>query len=202
MPSHRHRQLRRRIKRLSKNLVPRLSDTGDYTEKELDMAAGFRLLAHAEIEAFLEESAKEAALKAITSWHANGKVSHTLGCLLSHYPKRKIPQQVLEDEKSGRSSRIHYAIQIAHGAYVHVLTKNNGVREENVKKILFPIGIKHADIDVTWLNTIDSFGRDRGFVAHNSAGAIRAIDPETEIKTVEQIVVGLGKLDTALGKLR
>jgi hypothetical protein len=202
MPSSRYRQLSRRINRLKRNLIPAASATGDYSERQLDKVAGFRLLAHAEIEAFLEERAKEVAIRAITDWRATKRPGHVVACMVSHFPKMKIPQQVLDEEKAGRQSRIDFALSAAQASYMHALTKNHGVREENVRRILFPIGVKHADIDATWLNTIDSFGINRGFVAHNAAAAIRPIDPQTEVDTVDQILAGLGLLDAILGKLR
>ena len=36
-------------------LPEKFSPTGDYSDRQLDRARGFRLLAHAEIEAFLED---------------------------------------------------------------------------------------------------------------------------------------------------
>jgi RiboL-PSP-HEPN len=202
MPSEKYRKLRQRIKQLRKNFIPKFSETGDYTEKQRDMAAGFRLLVHAEVEEFLEESAKEIALNAIKACQGTGKPGYVLACLLSHFPKRKISQNVIEDEKSGRSSRLQFALRTAHAGYVYTLDNNHGIREENLRKILFPIGVKHVEMNATWLNTIDSFGADRGAVAHRSAAAGQAIDPETEVKTVKQIMEGLEKLDHVFLKLR
>jgi len=201
MPSERYQALRHRIDRLRNHLIPETSPVGDYSEAQRDMAAGFRLLVHAEIEAFIEDSVRELALKAITSWETDGTLNQILIGLLSHFPKRKVPQDVFKDERAGKSTRIHYTLKTAHTSYVSAIRANHGIRDENLRKILFPLGVKQAEIGVTWLNTMDSFGASRGAVAHNSAGAIQPVDPDTEIKTVEQILEGLENLDMILTAL-
>jgi hypothetical protein len=50
-------------------------------------------------------------------------------------------------------------------------------------------------MDETWLNTVNSFASDRGAVAHGASITVQAIDPQTTVDTVNQILEGLKQLD-------
>lgn len=83
-----------------------------------------------------------------------------------------------------------------------MLAQNHGVKEENLLRMLLPIGLHPVHIDPAWVSTLDAFGADRGKVAHTSIKTQQQINPMDELKTVEDILVGLQKLDGLIGKLR
>jgi hypothetical protein len=56
-----------------------------------------------------------------------------------------------------------------------------------------------ADLDQTWLASLDSFCSQKGEVAHNTKRATSIINPQDELATVTQLLVGLLTLD---GKIR
>lgn len=59
-PSKRFIELKGRLVELRQNLLPvKFSATGDYTDIQMDHARGYRLLAHAEIESYLEDVSRE-----------------------------------------------------------------------------------------------------------------------------------------------
>src|SRR5262249_28485668 len=89
----------------------------------------------------------------------------------------------------------------ADNGYFHIIQKNNGIREENLVALLQPVGIDRADIDSTWLNTVDTFGFHRGEVAHSTVGAQKPIAPLSELVTVRHIRDGFADMDKALGWL-
>ena len=67
--SARFRELRARIRELRKHFLPRrFDDTGSYSARQFDRARAFRLLAHAEIESYLEDVAFDAANNAFRVW--------------------------------------------------------------------------------------------------------------------------------------
>ena len=83
-----------------------------------------------------------------------------------------------------------------------VIDQNHGIREENLSKILFPIGIEPWSLDNVWLTTMDSFGRARGSVAHTSVKTQQPIDPETEFTRIAKLILpGLKKLDKKISRL-
>ena len=76
--------------------------------------------------------------------------------------------------------------------YHHMVRKNNGIKEPNLKRLLVPVGVALSELDQAWLNTMNSFGSDRGLVAHNSRlGVTAPLDPRTEKDTVDILLVGL-----------
>jgi hypothetical protein len=79
--SARFKEMRSRLKELRKHMLPTtFSPTGNYTERQQDHARGYRLLAHAEIEAYLEDVSRATVTEAIRRWKNEGQPSK----LLSH----------------------------------------------------------------------------------------------------------------------
>ncbi|MFN9403275.1 MAG: hypothetical protein ACK57R_05995, partial [Dolichospermum sp.] len=73
--------LRTQLNRLKNEFIPEISPTGLYSESQLSRTAAYRVLAHAEIESYLEERAWEVVQNAKTLW-TKGKTTRTLICLL------------------------------------------------------------------------------------------------------------------------
>jgi len=62
--------------------------------------------------------------------------------------------------------------------------------------------IDEADVDSTWLSTLDGFGAKRGLTAH-AASVAYTIDPRDDFNTVNLIITGILKiLITAISKLK
>src|SRR5690554_4327391 len=84
--STRFKEMRTRLKELRRHLLPaKFSPTGEYSDRQLDRARGYRLLVHAEIESYLEDVAREVATKAIQEWSNNKKPSTILLSFLASY---------------------------------------------------------------------------------------------------------------------
>jgi hypothetical protein len=155
---------------LAKRFLPALpSPTGDYTEEELDHARGYRLLVHAEIEAFLEDRCKSIANATLKNFRAGGRPSYTLLNLIAfHFVQSSLTESFVKDVFASNKKHCQDAATQATSTYNWVLTKNNGIREKNFLRMVLPLGIAPIDIDSAWLSTIDSFGVNRGEVAHTS----------------------------------
>ncbi len=204
MPSARYRELARRVTKLRHHFLPAaFSATGSYTERDLDRARGFRLLAHAEIEAYLEDRARTIVNTAFKNWKSDRKPREVILKLLTfHLEQKSVSQQELKEEHAGRRQRLDEAIQSTTNAYNRILSHNHGIKEESVLKILLPLGVKHTDIDSTWLGTVDSFGSARGETAHSAVKAQQPLDPQTEFATISSILHGLEDLDKVLSKIK
>ncbi len=194
--------LRIRILALERSLLPaQFSPTGDYADEDLDRAPGFRLLVHAEMESFLETKAHELAQKARTKWDNEKSTSRVLMSLISFHISKQVTSRDLKDELERKKSRTEDCVLNACKAYSRVVSNNHGIREENLLKLLFPIGVRAHQLDISWLSTIDSFGADRGAAAHGPFRAVQQVDPKTEKETVEKILQGLEQLDALLDSL-
>jgi len=203
MSSPRFRELIRRASELRRNLLPRaFSPTGTYKARELDRARGYRLLIHAEVEAFLEDRVRQTANDAIAKWLVDRRLRSCLMSLLAFYLEQEIvSHKQLKDEYAGTNQRLDEALESACDAFNKSVGQNNGVRERNVLRLLFPVGLKRNEIDPTWLSTIDSFGTRRGEVAHSSVQTQQPPDPKNELDTVKLILKGLADIDRVLQRI-
>ena len=203
MPSSRkYRDLRGRIRRLRINLLPKKFDpTGSYTEREIDRTSAFSVLAHAEIEWYLEEIVFETANKAYGSWHQQGLVTRPLLAMVAYVDSHlgRVPQKFPTGTSRDLDGRIKKSLD-----WFNAYTRgsNHGIREENILKLLLPVGISEFDIDQAWLATTSSFGKKRGEIAHTSQQVSSPPNPEDELNTVNLIVDGLKDIDNKLLDLR
>jgi hypothetical protein len=202
--SQRFRDLRRRLTELRQNLLPKaFSPTGTYSTRQMDRARGYRLLAHAEIEAFIEGISREAVTKKIGDWVNHRNPSDLLVCFLASYHAGWVPEG--EEELLGSplptttrpaiKDAVNEAVDVAMTQYIKIIKDNHGIREKNLKKLILPVGVRITDLDATWVTNMDEFGKQRGEVAHTNIGAQQAIDPRTELNTVTTLLEGLKLLD-------
>lgn len=177
------------------------SETGDYPEAELDRARGYRLLAHAEIEAFIEDITLAAAKAGVAAWSKSRKASDLLVCLMAHYHSGF---DDLEDPGVpiyGGSSRrkvkeaIKEVVDVALLQYIKIHEQNHGIRDVNLRRLILPIGVRSEDLDPTWMTNLSEFSKRRGDVAHKTAKAHQQIDPQAEFQDVHNLVPGLEELD-------
>ena len=197
--SIRLRELQNKIGELRERALPRTFEpTGTYSDRVIDRTRGFRLLAHAEIEACLEDLGIDTVNTAYSAWTEDGRPRTTLVSLLSFGSKKFDTPESLESTLTLRER-----MNEIRNEYVNwVRNQNHGVREKNVLRILLPAGIREHEIDTTWLATIDSFGSARGSTAHNAGRPLNPPDPARELQTVRQIVKGLEPIDRRLTELR
>lgn len=205
--SARFREFQRRLTELRGNLLPaKFSATGTYSARELDRARGFRLLAHAEIEAFLEDVTFEAARTSVSNWSHTRQTNDTLFCLMVHY-HHGFAIDDLEATPFPDTSRpkvkeaIKEVVTVALKQYRAIHDNNNGVKEENLLRLILPIGIRKDDLDPLWITNLNEFGKQRGDVAHRAVRVQQQIDPRFEWQVATDLAVGLRKLDELISNL-
>ena len=193
-----------RMRELRNHLLPRtFNPVGAYAPRWHDRAAGYRVLAHAEIQAFIElmvagalercvESAKTNAVRLSTAW------------LFTYYNQTEHFKNL---EKTIFKSAQQYPIiivdtdnfanhieEIAKEFNTKVIKQNSGIREANILRLLIPIGVPlgliESAVQGSWLPKIDEFGQERGKTAHQS-GVNNLVDPKTEYETVQVILKGI-----------
>ena len=200
--SSRYRKLRARIRKLRDHLLPKKFDpTGSYSERQIDRTAAFKLLAHAEIEWYLEEIVVETANWAFDNWQQRGLVTEPLVAMLTYVDgDLGLPPKI---RPSGSNRDLDKRLETAKNRLnAYAKGNNNGIREENILRLLLSVGISEVDIDQTWLATTNSFGQRRGEIAHSSKQIYSPPNPEDELNTVNQIVNGLLDIDDKLRRFR
>ncbi|MFM6673012.1 MAG: HEPN domain-containing protein, partial [Dolichospermum sp.] len=184
--------LRTQLNRLKDEFLPEISPTSSYSESQLSRTAAYRVLAHAEIESYLEERAWTIVIDAKKAWET-GKTTRTLICLLGFSDLTmdkppdtlKKPSNVKQDNHDKRleiTEKINSAIK----SFKKVIDNNHGLKEKNILALLLPIGIDSDDLDPAWLADMNTFGEKRGLVAHTSATSYMTIqtpDPANELNT-------------------
>ena len=201
MPSARYKYLIGRLAQLRKRLLPKVfSPTGSYNMQQYDKVRAYRLLAHAEVESYLEDRAREIANNAYNKWSVDHRPRAVLINLLAfHLQQEGLSAQKLREVLGGTRQHTGDSVKSATQAYNKMLSDNHGIKEENVLRILLPLGIEAEDIDSVWLSAIHAFGTNRGETAHTSIRTQQPPDPESEFRVVSSIVGGLRKLDRKLG---
>lgn len=204
--SQKFRTLSKELTRLKKQFLPKISPTGIYSDRQLALTVGYIVLAHAEIEAYLEDRVWEVVMEAKKDWDG-GKTRRTLICLLAFSgetmdepPDTLTPtkgNKTVQPEKIKISEKINKAIK----GFKKVIKQNHGVKEANILALLLPIGIDSDDLDPGWLITLNSFGEKRGLVAHSSYNTIQPPDPAEVLSTVNQITEGLLQVDALINAL-
>lgn len=201
-------ELKRAISHLREQFIPDQSNpTGLYDQRqELDTYA-FVVLAHAEVEAYLEDRVKRTAISAKRHFDVSQCISHTLGAMLaytgsdediSRSPKAKQLPDWLD------SIQLVNRVEKATNRVISIVGENHGIRESNFCRLIAVIGISPSNIDPKLIRDLDQLGAVRGTIAHTSMRSNRLVttlDPFQQLSLVEEIVVGLVFLDRELHRL-
>jgi hypothetical protein len=195
--SDRFVQMEGRLSDLRTHFLPTtFSLIGQYSARDLDQARGFVVLAHAEVESYFEDRAREKLDEAEKEWKSKRRCTPLMTRLLNYHCARSAKgdgwsPSLPTDESVGRAVNF----------YSSELSQNHGIKEKNILSMLLPIGIEHDAINATLLGTLDSFGGTRGRVAHLSIKAHQAIDPKTVSDVVGNVMPDLERLDENINAL-
>ena len=155
---------------------------------DVDNIASFRLLFHAELEEFLERSARfslderESALSRPS--YINPDADFILILAMDAEVKRTDGSRGVFDRES-----VAAATRTAISDAKQRLATNNGVRRDSMALIAVCCGFMPDGFDATLVNTLHSFGADRGDVAHKGVRRATTIrSPIGERATVLQIL--------------
>lgn len=185
--------LKRRIDYLSAQYLPAPNPAGNYTRKQQDAIRTFLLLSHAELEYYFEESSRVIAKRALDRWLADhnykSRVLLYLATFLDH--TERIKQAETSEDK----------IKNIVGYYFVQIKDNNGIKRDNIFKLLCPLGVDQDQIDNSWLNTLDGYGSSRGVVAHTSAIVQTLKDPKDIRNDINRIIKDLSTLDLVIHRL-
>lgn len=198
--SKRWRELGRQIDALRAQFLPAVFDPlGQYSNPDHVQAhvRAFLLLAHAEVESFLEDWAKDIARAAERVWNGSGRATLPLVYLFSTHGERiSVPDSgAVQSKKDMQQKLSEAAVKLFQTFYKHV-NDNNGIKEANALSLLAPLGVPAAAFGATLLPNLSSFGALRGEHAHRAARAVTSVlDPETEFNRASDLCKDLEVLD-------
>jgi RiboL-PSP-HEPN len=198
------------LDKLRKQFLPKISPTSIYSDKQLALTSAYRILAHAEIEAYLEDRAWEVVIDAKKNWDSTGQPCRTLISLIAFSGSMMdVPPDTLTPTKANKvvpteRIKINKKVDLAINCFKRIIDQNHGVKEANLLALLLPIGIDSDDLDSALIATMNTFGEQRGMVAHSSATSktVQPPDPPSELSTVQQITKGLLQVDSLISNLK
>jgi hypothetical protein len=185
-------ELKKRLERLAASLLPPDSANGTYTDRDKDLIHAYIVLAHAEIEEFLENLARfvtERARDKSTPPQCTPTISRLI-----------IYKSIRGKEKIETVSSETIASAVAH--YENVISGNHGIRADNLFRVFMPLGLTHDDFDAVLMNELDTFGNLRGGIAHTAARLQQGASPSSEKRKVLNILEGLSHLDQKVRALK
>ena len=150
-----------------------------------------------EIESYLEDIVFDTANEAFRMWTDHGVTTMPLVAMVAYVEKHlgKVPERRTIEKETDLTIRVKDSRDAFNG---YAITRNHGIKERDILRLLLPVGIAAKDIDPTWLATTSSFGSDRGVTAHRSKQVYSAPDPKSEYDIVIQIIDGLSDIDKQL----
>lgn len=175
---------------LARNFVPEISPVGMYQPEEFDRTRAFVVLAHAEIEMFLERFCLAVLNRAHSQWLLDGRPRTALMAVLAF----SRPEPVPSSKPHGQSSLL-VAVDRARVDYGNRVFNNHGIRGGDVLSLVLPIGVRESELSSAWLIDMDTFGAQRGAVAHQSAAVQTPPDPRDTLDLVDRVLMGLWRLD-------
>lgn len=186
------------IQNLGSSLIADAKDYDKYSVAEQHMALGFRLIATAHLEGFLENRCLDTALRAAQS-HLAGQPTHASRCLLVWSAVRKsqpIPLDTIEHVQ-------RELMDTATKQYQKVIDGNHGIKGDNLRGFLLPLGFRDSDISEhdELLDRLDSIAGRRNPAAHRAVKRTTEINlPPVEWQNIADVFPLLEKLDDALEK--
>lgn len=148
------------------------------TNKQQDKLRGFVLLCHAEIEDYLESIASLLLDNAYKLWLRKRLANFTLTSFLLRF-KKEFDHTLTIDNEIYQLKKL----------YLEEISRNHGIKQDNIRKMFKPLGYKINDFSSALIAELDSLGASRGEIAHvASYRAQTLLDKETIYSKIERII--------------
>lgn len=188
--TRRFKQLESAVNTLN-SMLPSPKVNGKYTNQEQINIKAYRLLCHAEIEAYLEDIAEKCIDNVFNKWRIAGKTNAAL-VHFSVFEGWGIDANIAKDT----NTRLGHLIQ----KYKQKIRDNHGIKETNIKTLFLPLGINLNSMNIL-VADLNTFGSDRGAIAHTAMKTHSMLDPVVEKTRVAQIINELKILDDEVRKI-
>ncbi|WP_313088380.1 hypothetical protein [Atlantibacter hermannii] len=154
-------------------------------------SAAYRLLVHAEIEDYIESKAKEKIDIIRNDVNANGyqtKYIKEIFAISNELSFSLVPEKAFD--QASFTACVNKLLKTAE----EKINDNNGIKEASFTRLSVFCGFEKNAIDNVLLNSLESYGKNRGSVAHKSYGRVRNfLAPSAEVSVVEDIITLLKK---------
>lgn len=193
MQTGEYRSLVRRLRELRSRFLPGLDPTGQYSDEDYDRVRALQLLAHAEVEGYLEEAGKSVVATCSTKYHIDGVARSTIVALVA-FNDASADKAAADSLESIVRNRVTQ--------YFHNVVNNHGLKEQHCYALLRPLGVTESHLPPGFGALMDSFGAARGRIAHTGVGAQTPPDPGDTNETLKRVAIALRSIDRMLVRLR
>lgn len=169
---------------------------------EYDQVRAFIVLSHAEVEEYIEAMCIDILQRAEARWISAGFAGACIAALMLYNDKQTKPPKSLALQ--AQKDTVDEIVKSAFQKHRRLAERDNhGVKETNLLRLLLPIGFKESDFDGIWLGVMNSFGANRGMVAHQSASRIHnPPDPTISRRQVQDVLDGLLLLESVFARIK
>jgi len=193
MSSH-YKQLVSCEKRLRRTFITETVKLNPTTKTSQFKILSYRLLAHAEIEYYIENCILAKVKIEKEKYVSRGVISPCIASLIA-YSNASFPKPACRLADVSTRNDLGHRINYVLSKFENNIRKNNGIKEQDVIPLLISIGIDYNQISQTLLNNLSSYGRYRGAAAHQSTKIQQLINPNDEISILNQIITQLEDID-------
>jgi hypothetical protein len=204
MASKQYNLMKERANRLKKLFTPKKQNvSGVYKINTKEKTYSFSVLMHASIENYLELELKSIGDSAIEKWNLSQFTSIPLIAMMCRREGDEIGFS--EDVYSiSAAKRLSTVVNLNHKQFLGRISKNHGIRKENLAKLFMSVGFTPSGACQIIINSLDGFGAKRGEYAHTapSSTLLRETDPFTEAAETMRLVDELEVLDEEISAFR
>ena len=130
------------------------------SDDKQDIIKSYILLCHAEFEKYFEDIACGIIKKAKEKYDSSKETSLPLLHLAL-----MIKKEFATEDASTRLDKLY-------SNYRALLDKNHGIKKVNIDEMFAPLGMPISEMTDTYVDTLESFGKKRGQIAHNGREAL------------------------------
>ncbi len=148
----------------------------EVSDDKQNLIKSYVLLCHAEFEKYFEDIAWEIIRKAKEKYDLNNEPSLPLLHLALMLKK-----DFVNEDATLRLDKLF-------SNYRALIEKNHGIKKANIDEMFAPIGLPISTMSDTYLESLESFGKKRGQIAHNVKEALTTMynfsNEKTNINTL------------------
>lgn len=195
-PTDHLKKLRNSV-RQARTILQRVPKHESQTTLDHLKVQSFVLLVHSALEEYLETLGYECAIAARKTVKENSQITPSLLGLVTAKLIRDLPEKSKKKLASDVVANLDTFSIEAMSEYHQVVSDNNGIKADDQKKLMLPIGVDPETVDLETMNNLDAFGLTRGKIAHNFT-AIRIDLTRNDIENkVDLILKGITQFDKA-----
>jgi len=195
MSSSRHAGLVAVVERLKDGLIIE-ADYAQLSAADHDRALGFRVLAAAAIEHYIEDLCLFTARTGAARIRSNQPTRTGRALLIWLIGRLEGPSIPLREAELVLDA---LAVEDALQRYEKSVSSNHGIKRKAVERLVAPLGLPLGQPDEVLLDRLDALADSRNVAAHLRVNRAKTMGPPiAEWEPVKDILDGLGTLDSAL----